>query len=366
MVILSISKLNNKQYAGTNINIPKFVRYLNNICDSGYLDCGEVILDNFKGFKNYFRLCDYKKFSINKLPKPFNKPDIVVFQDFYYYEAISISKELIKKNIPYTIIPRCALTYEAQKRKFVKKNIGNILFFNNFINHAKFIHFLTENEYLESKRKFKIKDYVIIGNGVEMPQKFYKLHNRKEFIITFLGRYNIYHKGLDILLSTIKENKKWFLNKNVKLYLYGKDSEGGYQYLYNYIDRYKLDSIVKLNGPVYERDKEKVLLHSDIFIHTSRLEGHPTSVIEAISYGIPVIVTPGTNVLQEVKKYKLGFCCDQLNSKAIFDSLQIALESKKEFLKISKNEIEYAKENFDWKNITSNIYEQYKIRIKGD
>ena len=67
MVILSISKLDNIFVAGTNINIPKFVRYLNEKCESGCLDCGNEELINFRGFKNYIKLRDYRNFSINKL-----------------------------------------------------------------------------------------------------------------------------------------------------------------------------------------------------------------------------------------------------------------------------------------------------------
>ena len=137
MVILSISKLNNLQVAGTNINIPKFVKYLNNKCESAYLDLGDVELDNLKNFRNYFKAKDLSGLKISNLPKPFNKPDIVVFQGFYIPKFITISKELKKSNIPYTIVPRCSLTEQAQKIKPLKKYLGNMLGFNKLVKEAK-------------------------------------------------------------------------------------------------------------------------------------------------------------------------------------------------------------------------------------
>ena len=39
----------------------------------------------------------------------------------------------------------------------------------------------------------------------------------------------------------------------------------------------------------------------DLFIHTFRFEGHPIAVLEALSYGIPCLLTPGTNMAGEVE-----------------------------------------------------------------
>ena len=50
-------------------------------------------------------------------------------------------------------------------------------------------------------------------------------------------------------------------------------------------------------GGVYGDNKVKVLLDTDIFILTSRYEGMPMGVLEAWSYGIPCILSDGTNMI---------------------------------------------------------------------
>ena len=50
------------------------------------------------------------------------------------------------------------------------------------------------------------------------------------------------------------------------------------------------------------KSKEQVLLDADVFIQTSRTEGLPTAVLEAMSYKIPVLITKGTGLYDDIKK----------------------------------------------------------------
>ncbi|MBE5819574.1 MAG: glycosyltransferase [Clostridiales bacterium] len=364
MVILTVAKLDNNKSSGLYTNIPIFVKTLNNYSQSACLDCGNTNPESLKEYDNYFKLSDYSDFSIKNLPQPFNKPDLVVFQSLYIIDFIKIAKELKSMKIPYTIIPRCSMTKAAQKKSGLKKIIGNTLWFNRFIEDALFIHFLTKNECLESEKNFKIKNKVIVGNGFKTPEITYKTHQRDCFKVLYIGRYNVYHKGLDILLKAIAYKKEFFIQNKFKFILWGKDSDNGIQKMQSLICKYKIEDLVEINGEIYGKDKEKELLDSDVFIHTSRLEGHPTSVIEAISYGIPVLVTPGTNMLDDVKNNKLGFFCN-LDKREIADTIINAYENKNEFQNISNREIDFAKENYNWDNIIRKNIETYKEKLKG-
>ena len=62
-----------------------------------------------------------ENFEISNLNKPFDKPDIVIFQECYQKEYLRISKLLEKREIPYVIIPHGELSFEAQQKKHLKK-----------------------------------------------------------------------------------------------------------------------------------------------------------------------------------------------------------------------------------------------------
>lgn len=356
MNILHIASITDDKSKGPNINVPKSVLYGNRVANVGLYNLRDSKLTIKVPSEKLFYKKNYQR--ISELPSPFNRPDVVVFHGVYYIDYCWIAKWLRKNNIPYIIVPRCSMTTAAIKSHLLKKKTAGILFFNKFISEASAIQFLTKNEYLESKNNFKFKDHFILGNGVELPKEHYTIKNRKEFKIVFIGRYNVYHKGLDILLQAIKEHVDWFRDNNVVLELYGSDSDNGLRFLTSYINKNNMKDIAIIKGPAFGDAKVKALLDADVFIHTSRLEGQPTAVVEAISYGVPVIVTPGTNIADVVKRFDLGFT-SEFDSEAIFNCIKKAFERKKDFSDISMNEVGYSREQFDWGKITDIALDKY-------
>lgn len=360
MIILHVACLTNNKSVGPNINVPKNVVYGNKFEQVALYNCNDnsnlIDIPTEKIFttKQYDSIC--------KLPEPYNKPDIVVFHSIYILKFLSISKYLNNNNIPYIIVPRGSLTLNAQKKKRIKKMLGN-LFFSRFISNAVAINFLTQNEYEESKY-FDFKDYFILGNGMNLKpiKRDYKIKH-SQFIVTFIGRIEWYHKGLDLLIEAINLGKEFFTKNHFIFNLYGPDDWGSIDKLNNMIKKYEIDNLVKINEPVFGKEKENILLNSDLFIHTSRLEGQPSSVIEAMSYGIPVIVTPGTNLIDIVKNNNLGFITDY-TPKMIMETLINAYQNKTKFNDIGNEEIKYIKNNFDWNVIVKKNIEKYKKIMK--
>lgn len=358
MVILHVAALNNDKAQGPNTNVPQNIIYGNKYEKVALYNCSSVLKLNALPVEYVYNYNEYS--SIKELPAPFNKPDIVIFHGIYFFKYIIISRYLLRNKIPYIIVPRCSLTYSAQKKSHLKKVLANILFFNKFVKDANSINYLTENEYIESK-SFKIRDYYIVGNGVERKNNN-KLHlDPNKFIVTFIGRIEWFHKGLDYLIEAINAGQEEFRKLNFKINLYGPDSKnlGSVKKINEMIKEYNIEDIVTLNEAVFGKAKEKILLETNLFIHTSRLEGQPTSVIEAINYGIPVLVTPGTNLCDIVSKYKLGytsnFDVDDIKNKLIG-----AYYDRKNFGIISKNEKKYAAKNFDWDVIIKSNISNYK------
>lgn len=356
LVILHVAFLNDNKSKGPNTNVPKNVIYGNKFADVGLYNLGGDKLAVNVPEGKFFTTKKYA--TINDLPTPFNRPDLVVFQGLYFINYCKIAKWLKKNNIPYIIVPRCSMTTAGIKSHALKKKVANKLFFNEFVANASSIQFLAKNEYLESKNNFKFKNYFILSNGVEIPKKHYAVKNRREFKIVFIGRYNIYHKGLDVLLESIKSHADWFKENCVVIDLYGSNSDDGLAYLKRFVENNRLENIVHIKGPVFGEEKEKALLDADVFIHTSRLEGQPTSVIEAISYGVPVMVTPGTNVADIVKENKLGFTTD-LDQEEIYNLVKYVFGKKMDFKAISLNEISYAKKNLAWEKVAKDITNEY-------
>ena len=71
-----------------------------------------------------------------------------------------------------------------------------------------------------------------------------------------------------------------------------------------------LSDVVAIHNEVSGEEKERVLLEADVFLMASRFEGHPMGLIEALAYGLPCMVTPGTNMSEEIGSADAGWTCE--------------------------------------------------------
>lgn len=369
MTILHISSINNKKSNGMNVVIPEYIKNQSKLEKVALYNCNNQIPEKLRDNYKVFLKKKNEKFDLKKLEEPFNKPDIVVFHGIYKYDYISIYKELIKQNIPYIIIPHGGLTKQAQKIKKIKKIVANAILFNKFIKKANYIQFLSKKE-KEYSSKFDRKSF-ILGNGIYVPEKLLKQYNeKKEFKILYIGRYDIYQKGLNVLADAVKLINKDIKNKNITINLYGPINKQERTYkkamkLKSIIRKYKIGDIVKMNDAAYEKEKEEILLSSDIFIQLSKSEGQPLGIMEAMAYGLPCIVTEGTTFKEIIEKNKCGYTVE-LDKKNISNQILYIIENHEELSKMSKNAYKYAKENFEWNKILKESIEKYKEIIKEE
>lgn len=291
------------------------------------------------------------------------KPDLVVFEDLYYMEFYRIAKMLILKDIPYVIVPRGCLTHAAQKQKWYKKVPANILFFVPFSRHAAAIEFLTDNE-RDSSGRYWNKKSIIVPNGTSIPEKHaYPSITKGLFQGTFIGRINPYHKGLDVFFKVCEQLKPLLIEKKCKLDFYGPyPVDVGESVKKDIVDR-GLESIISIHREVHGKEKESILINSDFFILTSRFEGLPMGLLEALSYGLPAIVTHETNIGEMIDDAGAGFS-SSCTTDGIESSLRKLLMIKEEEIrKMSLNACSFSK-RFDWNEIAKKAHDDY-LRILG-
>ncbi|MBS5799854.1 MAG: glycosyltransferase [Clostridiales bacterium] len=347
--------------------VPEHIKNQNKLVDVSVLNCSfeknhRLEINDKKVF--YFK--DYTKLSLSKLLNEEINPKLAIFHGIYIYDYIKIYKILKKQNIPYIIVPHGSLTRFSQNKKRIKKVLGNFVFFNNFINGAIAIQYLTEAEKTSSLNY--LPNSIVSGNGMYIKDNVYLSEkvNKEEFNITFIARLDPYHKGIDLLIEGCKSIQEDMKRNNIKVRIFGPDHEGGKQKVYNLIKNNKLQDIIYVGDALYGAAKEKELKRTDIFILTSRFEGQPLGVLEAISKGVPVIITPGTNISKEVEEYKCGFIANPLG-KSIGEQILNAFYMREKLNLYSNNCIIYAKNYISWEVIceqTVKLYEKCIVESK--
>ena len=290
-----------------------------------------------------------------------NTPDIVIFHSVYYMLYVQFAIILALKKIPYAIELHGALSQENYKVSHTKKVIANILFFNRFIKNARSIIYLNNNEYDKSVVKNINPKSVIIPNGCSHVSNLKRpSFDGSPIKVVYIGRIERVHKGLDILLEAIDAIITSDCVNDVRFIFYGNAHESEQIWFKEQVSN--RSSVVEYRGPVYGNDKDVAMRNANIFILTSRSEGMPMGVLEALSYGLPCILTPETNLGKEVENAGAGWIpsldpqfISRTIKKAVVDYRQNGEYYRENALKLA--------ERYNWTDIAKNSIRLYKTMI---
>ncbi len=174
--------------------------------------------------------------------------------------------------------------------------------------------------------------------------------------ILYMGRIDLFHKGLDLLLEAYFRASSEI---NEYLYIMGTGSEEEIDKILKLIKKFNLFDRVKILGKKNGDEKDQIIMNSKFMVFPSRYEGHSLGSLESLSFGKPFIYfdIPG---FEWVKKDV---------------SINIAAynveEYKNSIIELSKNNIlrksmsakarEFSKQ-FDWDEVTKK-YEDYIYQI---
>lgn len=283
-------------------------------------------------------------------------PDIVVFNSFYDIKHPLFARKLKKRGIPYVITFHGGASKNNYKKHHLKKLIANALVFGWYVKSAAAVCYLNKGEMESSIFHRYNHNAIIIPNGIIFQKRNDFVKQTDGITITFMSRLDYYGKGLDILLSVIANIREWAIENKVSFLFYG------YHYNDGTIEKIEeLKDICSYRGFVMGNDKANAWGNTDIFILPSRSEGMPVSILEALSYGIPCIITPQTNMGDVIENNDCGWLTeldiDSL-SNTIRDAVSDFSQRRTELQAMSIN----TSKQFSWNSIAQQSIDKY-LRI---
>ena len=100
-----------------------------------------------------------------------------------------------------------------------------------------------------------------------------------------------------------------------------------------------------------------MLTQADAFIMTSRFEGLPMGMIEALAYGLPVLATQGTNLADVVDAADAGWTSDNTVD-GVVRMLNAAIRDKDQYKEKSNNALALSKQ-YSWEGIAEKTHTEY-------
>lgn len=128
------------------------------------------------------------------------------------------------------------------------------------------------------------------------------------------------------------------------------------------INDYKLNKRIDLLG--IQKNTQKYLSESDVFVLSSNYEGLPLSVLEAMSCELPIITTKAGGTIDIVKQNKNGIVVN-VNDKEALSRAMIKLGKSKNLRKKMGEESLKESSNYDVKIMAKNYEELYLEKLQS-
>lgn len=286
-------------------------KYLSTRDNYFFLVKDKSTFDQLIGTKKYF-IEEDNLFSQIKIVNNFvmeNDIEVVIFngnRPIYFSPFINVKNKVGYKHTSNNAFP-------AYKR-YVGHLILNFCYL--FCDRIVLLYDDAKKEVFWNKEKVRI-----INNGAEPPKLFKQKDFSPQINILCVSRLDA-NKGINWLLTVFHET---FGNtKNVQLTIAGSGSL--YEPLHSFISSKGIDNI-KLLG--FVEDIQFQLSQADIFILPSKFESFPLSILEAMSFGLPIIATDTGGVKDMVLDNQNGHLVTYMNDDELKKSLLCLYKNEK-------------------------------------
>ncbi len=222
--------------------------------------------------------------------------DILHLHSIFLWPTWAAARAARRLKKPYIISPRGMLVKKlARKKNRLIKMLWLHLIERKNIENASAVHFTSSIEEEEAyKFDFKMQTTFVIPNGIDIKsgevseggvsEEIKQLVDRKPFLL-FIGRIN-WKKGLDRLIPALSYIPK------ANLIIAGNDEENYTPALESLALKHSVRDRIIFTGPVYGSDKMFLIKNASISVLPSYSENFGNTVLEAMSEGCPVAVTP--------------------------------------------------------------------------
>ncbi len=216
--------------------------------------------------------------------------------------------------VPYIVRPLGQLDAWSLGQKKLKKLLYYALIEKHNLQHAAAIHCTSETESKHVHKLLPKARTEVIPHGIEplpeIPDAPARLRQQlalpaDERVILFLSRWHP-KKNIPLLLQSLSG----MISERWTLVLAGSSENEYATHIHQLIREYGLEGRVRCPGHVQGDEKALLLQGADVFVLPSVSENFGVAVAEALTCGLPAVVTLGVDLAPIVRDLQGGVVCE--------------------------------------------------------
>lgn len=152
--------------------------------------------------------------------------------------------------------------------------------------HALAVHLFFESEVPELRKISEKAVSFVSVTGFTVPEETWSPSDSNRYI-SWVGRYDIHHKGIDILLGAFASISP---ELRPTLKMHGPDHLGDKRRVRDLVSSYGLEPWVHVGEELSPTETQAFIRRSIGFVHVPRWEAFGRTIVEAMSLGCPVVL----------------------------------------------------------------------------
>lgn len=338
----------------------------------GYLDVPLNRRIDLGGVKVWYFHCDlfpknafYSRGLTRKLKDTLKEFDLIHMSALWQWIGIDVYKICRQFSKPYIISSHGSFNPWPWNQNKIKKRIYWSLFGKKTVENAAAIHFTTNDEkdnslysipFLSKKKNFIIPNAMMIRQGKNIREEL--SISKDTFVLLFTGRIH-QTKGIHFVIKAMKQIDC----KKLLFLIVGHEEDIKYS---NYLRRISkvINNKIIWKGSVSSEEIWDYYFSSNLFVLPSYNENFSMVAAEAMSSGLPVLISNNVGLRKDVQLSNSGFVVSQ-DVGQIANVFKKCIKSPDLLKQLSQNARKFVKERYDMNKVAELMAKAYEDVLMG-
>jgi glycosyltransferase involved in cell wall biosynthesis len=286
---------------------------------------------------------------------------------------VRVSDVLRQLRIPYLMEPGGGMAPVGLDHRFAEKPCPFYLriarrFYNRFydlrmLKGAAFIRAVSPFEKNELQRRFRLPSEILpLGYNPEWVTavRLRRGAGTRPIRFLFLGRVDIFQKGLDLILDAVKLLNAAGLASAFTVTMAGPEVNHSFTRIPKHLQEHGLTN-VSLRAGAFGEEKQRLFQEADVFLHPSRFEEIAKMAREASAAGLPVIASEDSNYADWVKDYAMGLPI-RLEAADLAAAMRDFIDHPEKAFTMGRAGVEFAR-TWSWQKVAQGLVGMYQKAV---